>query len=177
MPRVRSARNRDPGEKFLSHARQRTNFRYAVTVAVAARADIEIAYWYKDGSVKIPITYQTDDGTIVEDTVIPDDFLGIRWLQSGIVEPLPVEADKRKDYPRVRKKLIARVCASVAADQSRDCEAAACPPAYAAGVASHGSGTLPKAGVYHCWTAGVEFPRAVGSEGCRAQGGVAAACP
>jgi len=106
---ARSARNRDPGEKFLWHARQRTNFRYAVTVAVAARADIEIAYWYKDGSVKIPITYQTDDGTIVEDTVIPDDFLGIRWLQSGIVEPLPVEADKRKDYPRVRKKLIAYV--------------------------------------------------------------------
>ena len=106
---ARSARNRDPGEKFLRHARQRTNFRFAVTVAVAARSDIEIAYWFKDGTVKIPITYQTDDGTVVEDTVIPDDFIGIRWLKSGIVEPLPVESDKRKDYPRVRKKFIAYV--------------------------------------------------------------------
>jgi hypothetical protein len=95
---ARSARNRDPGEKFLRHARQRTNFRYAVTVAVAARVDIEIAFWHKDGSVRIPMTYQTTDGTVVEDTVIPDDFLGIRWLQSGIVEPLLVESDKRKDY-------------------------------------------------------------------------------
>ena len=45
----------------------------------------------------------------MEDTVIPDDFLGIRWLQSDIVEPLLVESDKRKDYPRVRKKFIAYV--------------------------------------------------------------------
>jgi hypothetical protein len=72
---ARSARNRDPGEKFLRHARQRTNFRYAVTVAVDARPDIEIAYWLKDGSTKISITYKTYDGTIVEDTVIPDDIL------------------------------------------------------------------------------------------------------
>jgi hypothetical protein len=106
---ARSARNRDPGEKFLWHARQRTNFRFAVTVAVDARPDIEIAYWFKDGSVRLPITYQTDDGTIIEDTVIPDDVLGIRWLKSGIVEPLLVESDKRKDYPRVRKKIIAYV--------------------------------------------------------------------
>jgi len=106
---ARSARNRDPGEKFLRHARQRTNFRFAVTVAVEARPDIEIAYWFKDGNVRIPITYQADDGTIVEDTVIPDDVVGIRWLKTGIVEPLLVESDKRKDYPRVRKKFIAYV--------------------------------------------------------------------
>jgi hypothetical protein len=106
---ARSARNRDLGEKFKRHARQRTNFRFAVTVAVNARPDIEIAYWFKDGNVRIPITYQTDDGTIVEDTVIPDDVLGIRWLTSGIVEPLLIEADKRKDYPRVRKKFMAYV--------------------------------------------------------------------
>jgi hypothetical protein len=104
---ARSARNRDPGEKYLRHARQRTNFRFAVTVAVGARSDIEIAFWCKDGAVKIPITYQTKDGTIVEDTVIPDDFLGIRWIASGIVEPLFAEADKRKDYPRVGKKFVA----------------------------------------------------------------------
>jgi hypothetical protein len=106
---ARSARNRDPGEKFLRHARQRTNFRYAVTVAVDARPDIEIAYWLKDGSTKISITYKTYDGTIVEDTVIPDDILGIRWLKTGIVEPFLAESDKRKDYPRVRKKFIAYV--------------------------------------------------------------------
>src|ERR687885_1015418 len=51
----------------------------------------------------------TDDGRVVEDTVIPDDFLGIRWLKSGMVEPLLAEIDKRKDYPRVRKKMIAYV--------------------------------------------------------------------
>ena len=106
---TRSARNRDPGEKFLAHARQRTNFRFAVTVAVAARPDIEIAFWFKDGSIKIPLTYYDDDGTIVEDTIIPDDFLGIRWLKSGIVEPMFGESDKRKDYPRVGKKMLAYV--------------------------------------------------------------------
>src|SRR5262249_39230552 len=52
---ARSARNRDPGEKFLRHARMRTNLRFALTVAVTARDDVEIAYWYKDGRVKIPI--------------------------------------------------------------------------------------------------------------------------
>jgi hypothetical protein len=101
---ARSARNRDPGEKFLRHARQRTNFRFAVTVAVDARPDIEIAYWLKDGSVRIPLTYQTDDGTIVEDTIIPDDVAGVRWLHTGIIELFLIEADKRKDYPRVEKK-------------------------------------------------------------------------
>ena len=106
---ARSARNRDPGEKFLRHALQRTNFRFAVTVAVEARQDIEIAYWLKDGSVRLPVTYHTDDGTIVEDTVIPDDVLGIRWLKTGIVELLLVESDKRKDYPRVQKKMVAYV--------------------------------------------------------------------
>jgi hypothetical protein len=106
---VRSARNRDPGERYLRHARMRTKFRFAVTVAVAEQPEVEIAYWHKDGSIKIPIAYYADDGTLVEDTVIPDDFLGIRWLKNGIVEPLLAEIDKRKDYPRVRKKLIAYV--------------------------------------------------------------------
>ena len=106
---ARSARNRDPGEKFLRHARLRTNARYAFTIALAARKDVEIAFWFKDGSIKIPITYVTDDGTVVEDTIIPDDFLGIRWLQTGIVEPFLMESDKRKDFPRVKKKLIAYV--------------------------------------------------------------------
>jgi protein involved in plasmid replication-relaxation len=104
---ARSARNRDPGEKFIAHARQRMSFRFAMTVAVASRPDIEIAYWHKDGSVRIPVTYQADDGTIVEDTIIPDDMLGIRWLKSGLVEPLFGESDKRKDYPRVGKKMLA----------------------------------------------------------------------
>jgi hypothetical protein len=89
---ARSARNRDPGEKYLRHARQRTNFRFALTVAVAQQPEVEIVYWHKDGSIQIPISYQTDDGRLVEDTVIPDDFLGIRWLKSGIVEPLLVES-------------------------------------------------------------------------------------
>jgi hypothetical protein len=106
---TRSARNRDPGEKFLRHTLLRTGLRFAVTVAVATRPDIEIAYWFKDGSIKIPITYQAEDGTVVEDTVIPDDVLGIRWLATGRVEPLLLESDKRKDYPRVRKKMIAYV--------------------------------------------------------------------
>jgi hypothetical protein len=86
-----------------------TKFRFAVTVAVAEQPDVEIVFWHKDGSIKIPIAYYTDDGRFVEDTVIPDDFLGIRWLKRGIVEPLLVESDKRKDYPRVRKKLVAYV--------------------------------------------------------------------
>jgi hypothetical protein len=47
---ARSARNRDPGEKFLRHARLRTNARFAFTIAVGARDDIEIAFWQKDGS-------------------------------------------------------------------------------------------------------------------------------
>jgi hypothetical protein len=104
---ARSARNRDPGEKFLLHTLLRTGVRFALTVAVATQPEVEIIYWFKDGSIKIPITYQTDDGRLVEDTVIPDDVLGIRWVKSGIVEPLLLEADKRKDYPRVRKKMIA----------------------------------------------------------------------
>ena len=106
---ARSARNRDPGEKFLRHARLRTNARFAFTIAVATRDDVEIAFWHKDGSIKIPITYTTDDGTAVEDTIIPDDFLGIRWTKSGLVESFFSEADKRKDFPRVRKKMTAYV--------------------------------------------------------------------
>jgi insertion element IS1 protein InsB len=106
---TRSARNRDPGEKFLRHTLLRTGLRFAVTVAVAARSDIEIAYWMKDGSIRIPITYQAEDGTLVEDTVIPDDVLGIRWHATGRVETLLLESDKRKDYPRVRKKMLAYV--------------------------------------------------------------------
>src|ERR1700745_1275060 len=39
---TRSARNRDPGEKYLRHARMRTKFRFAVTVAVAEQPEIEI---------------------------------------------------------------------------------------------------------------------------------------
>ena len=80
-----------------------------MTVAVAMRPDVEIAYWQKDGSVKIPITYQADDGTLVKDTIIPDDFIGLRWLKTGVVEPLLAESDRRKDFPRVRAKFIAYV--------------------------------------------------------------------
>ena len=94
---------------FLRHARLRTNARFAFTIAMAAREDVEIAFWFKDGSIKIPITYTTDDGTVVEDTIIPDDFLGIRWTKSGIVEALFGESDRRKDYPRVKKKFVAYV--------------------------------------------------------------------
>jgi hypothetical protein len=106
---TRSARNRDSGEKYLRHARMRSKFRFAMTIAVDEQPEVEMAYWHKDGSVKIPVSYATDDGRVVEDTVIPDDFLGIRWLKSGMVEPLLAEIDKRKDYPRVRKKMIAYV--------------------------------------------------------------------
>ena len=102
---ARSARNRDPGEKFLRHTLLRTGMRFAFTVGVAARPEVEIAFWCKDGSVKIPITYQTDDGRLVEDTVIPDDFIGLSC--DGKIEPLLIESDKRKDYPRVRAKLVA----------------------------------------------------------------------
>jgi hypothetical protein len=106
---TRSARNRDPGEKFLRHARLRTNVRFAFTIAIGAREDVEIAFWLKDGAVKIPITYATDGGTIVNDTIIPDDFLGVRWIKTGIIDLFFAESDKRKDYPRVRKKFIAYV--------------------------------------------------------------------
>src|SRR5207245_8360793 len=54
-----------------------------------------------------PVTYQTSNGTVVEDKVIPDDFIGLR--RGGRIEPLPVEADKRKDYPRVKAKFLAYV--------------------------------------------------------------------
>jgi hypothetical protein len=106
---ARTARNRDPGERYLRHARLRTNARFAFTVAIGARDDIEIAFWHKDGSIKIPITYTTDDGTVVEDTIIPDDFMGIRWRATGLVEPFLMESDKRKDFPRVKKKKVAYV--------------------------------------------------------------------
>ena len=106
---ARSARNRDPGERFLRHARLRTNARFAFTVTIGARDDIEIAFWHKDGSIKIPITYTADDGTAVEDTIIPDDFMGIRWLHTGLVELFLMESDKRKDFPRVKKKMMAYV--------------------------------------------------------------------
>jgi hypothetical protein len=102
---ARSARNRDPGEKYLRHTILRTGMRFAFTVGVAARPNVEIGYWYKDGSVKIPITYQTDDGQVVTDTAIPDDFIGLSW--GGKIEPVLIEADKRKDYPRVRAKMVA----------------------------------------------------------------------
>lgn len=102
---ARSARNRDPGEKFLRHTLLRTGMRFAFTVGVAARPDVAIAFWCKDGSVKMPITYQTDDGRQVTDTVIPDDFIGLG--SGGNIEPLLIESDKRKDYPRVRAKLVA----------------------------------------------------------------------
>jgi hypothetical protein len=102
---TRSARNRDPGEKYLRHTLLRTGMRFAFTVSVAARPDVEIGYWYKDGHIKLRITYQTDDGHLVTDTIIPDDFIGLRW--GGKIEPLLIEADKRKDYPRVRTKMMA----------------------------------------------------------------------
>jgi hypothetical protein len=106
---ARSARNRDPGERFLRHARLRTNARFAFTIAIDACDDIEIVFWHKDGSIKIPITYATDDGTVIEDTIIPDDFMGVRWLTTGLVELFLMESDKRKDFPRVKKKMQAYV--------------------------------------------------------------------
>jgi hypothetical protein len=102
---ARSARNRDPGEKYLRHTLLRTGMRFAFTVSVAARPDVKIAFWCKDGSIKIPLTYQTDDGRLVEDIVIPDDFIGLSC--NGKIEPLLIESDKRKDYPRVRAKMVA----------------------------------------------------------------------
>ena len=102
---ARSARSRDPGDKYLEHARMRTTFRYSLAVGLPASPDAAIAFWYKDGSVKIPVAYHMPDGKIVQETVIPDDFIGIRW--HGVVEPFFVETDKRKDYPRVRKKFLA----------------------------------------------------------------------
>jgi hypothetical protein len=104
---ARTARNKDPMERYLLHARMRSGFRFALTVAVAARPDVEIAYWYKDGATKIGITYQTTQGTIVHDKVIPDEFVGLRWR--GKVEPLPVETDRRKDSQRVQDKMVAYV--------------------------------------------------------------------
>ena len=44
----------------------------------------------------------------MEDTIIPDDFRG-SVDHTGIVELFFIEADKRKDYPRVRKKMMAYV--------------------------------------------------------------------
>jgi hypothetical protein len=104
---ARSARNRDPGEKFLRHSRLRTGFRFAMTVAMIEQPEVQIAYWHKDGSIKIPISYQSGNGTMVEDKVIPDEFIGLG--HHGIVEAFPVEADKRRDFPRVRAKFLAYV--------------------------------------------------------------------
>jgi hypothetical protein len=104
---ARTARNKDPMERYLHHARMRTGFRFAFTVAVAARTDVEFVYWHKDGSVKIPVTYQTPEGTIVHDKVIPDEFIGISYKIT--VKPLPIETDKRKNYKRVRDKMVAYV--------------------------------------------------------------------
>ena len=104
---ARSARHCDPGEKFLRHARLRTGFRFALTVATIEQFEVEIAYWYKDGSVKIPIAYQTSNGTVVQDKVIPDDFIGLR--RGGTARPFLVEADKRRDYPRVKAEFLAYI--------------------------------------------------------------------
>jgi hypothetical protein len=104
---ARSARNRDPGEKFLRHARLRTGFRYALTVATTEQPEVRIEYWLKDGSIKIPITYKSGNGTMVEEKVIPDDFIGLGYR--GRVEAFPVEADKRRDFPRVKAKFLAYV--------------------------------------------------------------------
>jgi Replication-relaxation len=104
---ARSARNRDPGEKFLRHTRLRTGFRFAMIVATMEQPDIRIVYWHKDGSIKIPISYQCGNGTMVEDNVIPDEFIGLG--HGGTVEPFPVEADKRRDFPRVKAKFQAYV--------------------------------------------------------------------
>jgi hypothetical protein len=41
----------------------------------------------------------------VNDTIIPDDFVGIRWLHTGRVESFLMESDRRKDFPRVKKKM------------------------------------------------------------------------
>ena len=103
----RSARNRDPGEKFLRHAQLRTGFRFALTVATLHHPDVKIAFWHKDGSLKIPITYQSSTGTMVDDKVIPDEFIGLD--HGGRVEVFAVEADKRRDYPRVKVKMLSYV--------------------------------------------------------------------
>src|SRR6266516_1255076 len=96
---ARSARNKDVMERYLHHARMRTCFRFALTVAVASTPGVEIVYWHKDGSIKLAITYHTPEGKVVQDKIIPDEFLGLRW--GGKIEPLIVEADKRKDSKRV----------------------------------------------------------------------------
>ena len=160
----RSARNRDPGEKFFRHARLRTNARFAFTIAMAAREDVEIAFWYKDGSIKIPITYTTDDGTVVEDTIIPDDFLGIRWTKSGIVEALFGESDRRKDYPTGEEE-ICGLCASLTADEKWYREAPIGTPACAASAACCRAGAIPTAGVYPRRPTHNEFSRAVDRQG------------
>jgi hypothetical protein len=104
---ARTARNKDPMERYLHHARMRTGFRFALTVAVAARPEVAFAFWLKDGATKIAITYQTSAGTMVSDKVIPDEFVGLRWR--GRVEVLPVETDRRKDAKRVQDKMIGYV--------------------------------------------------------------------
>jgi len=104
---ARTARNKDQMERYILHSRMRTVFRFALTVAVAARPDVEFGYWFKDGSVKIGIIYRTAAGTVVDDTIIPDEFVGLRWR--GKVEVLPVETDRRKDGKRVQAKMLAYV--------------------------------------------------------------------
>jgi hypothetical protein len=104
---ARTARNKDVQERYLYHSRMRSCFRFALTVAVAARSDVAFEYWFKDGATKIGITYHTAAGTVVQDTVIPDEFVGLRW--GGKVEVLPVETDKRKDGARVKDKMAAYV--------------------------------------------------------------------
>jgi hypothetical protein len=81
----------------------RTSFRFALTVAVAVRPDVDFAYWFKDGATKIGITYQTPEGKVIHDKIVPDEFLGLGW--GGKVAPLLVETDRRKDHKRVKAKM------------------------------------------------------------------------
>jgi hypothetical protein len=104
---ARTARNKDVMERYVHHSRMRTGFRFALTVAVSARPDVAFEFWFKDGATKIGIMYHAPEGTVVRDTVIPDEFLGLRW--GGKVETLPIETDKRRDYKRVKAKMIAYV--------------------------------------------------------------------
>src|SRR2546430_1562288 len=82
-------------------------FRFAMTIATMEQSEVQIAYWHKDGRIRIPISYQSSNGTMIEEKVIPAEVIGLR--HGATVESFPVEADKRRDFPRVKAKFLAYV--------------------------------------------------------------------